>query len=163
LGEHGAWAKHTNFEIDTKVPLIIDVPGMQSEGAKSDALVELVDLYPTLCDLCGLPKPNNLEGYSFTPLLENAERPWKKAIFSQYPRSRRNADKLVMGYTVRTEKYRYVEWMHVKSGEIKARELYDRSKDPQENTNVIDNPAYKSIVVQMQKTLDRGWEGALLG
>lgn len=160
LGEHGAWAKHTNFEVDTKVPLIIDVPGMKSEGAKSDALVELVDLYPTLCDLCGLPKPNNLEGYSFIPLLENANRPWKKAIFSQYPRSRRDADKLVMGYTVRTEKYRYTEWIHVKSGGIKDRELYDRSKDPQENTNVIDKPAYKSITVQMQKTLDRG-EGAL--
>jgi len=161
LGEHGAWAKHTNFEIDTRVPLIIDVPGMQSEGVKSDALVELVDLYPTLCDLCELTKPDNLEVYSFTPLLKEANRPWKEAIFSQYPRSRRNANKLVMGYTVRTEKYRYVEWVHVKSGKIKTRELYDRSKDPRENTNVIDNPAYKSILVQMQKTLDRGWEGAL--
>ncbi|MBD3290584.1 sulfatase-like hydrolase/transferase [candidate division KSB1 bacterium] len=161
LGEHGAWAKHTNFEVDTKVPLIIDVPGMKAEGQKSEALVELVDIYPTLCDLCGLSKPDNLEGYSFAPLTNDPDKEWKKAIFSQYPRSRNNADTLIMGNAMRTHRYRYVEWVHVKSGEVRARELYDRQKDPQENINVIDDTAYADAAKEMASMLKKGWKGAL--
>ena len=161
LGEHGAWAKHTNFEVDTRVPLILDVPGMKAEGKKCNALVELVDIYPTLSDLCGLSKPDNLEGYSFTPLLDDADKPWKKAAFSQYPRSRRDAEKLIMGNTVRTQRYRYVEWVHVKSGTVKAKELYDRQKDPKENVNVVDHAEYADVVQKMQTLIKQGWEGAL--
>jgi arylsulfatase A-like enzyme len=161
LGEHGAWAKHTNFEVDTRVPLIIDVPGMKAEGETSEALVELVDIYPTLSDLCGLPTPDNLEGVSFTPLLDDADKPWKKAAFSQYPRSRRDAEKLIMGNTVRTHRYRYVEWVHVKSGTVKAQELYDREKDPQENINVAEKTEYADAVKEMKTLLKQGWKGAL--
>ncbi len=161
LGEHGAWAKHTNFEVDTKVPLIVDVPGMKAEGEKSAALVELVDIYPTLCDLCGLPKPDNLEGYSFKPVLDDADKSWKKAVFSQYPRNRRDADRLIMGNTVRTQRYRYVEWVHVKSGEVRALELYDRQNDPQENVNVVEEAEYADAAKEMAALLNKGWKGAL--
>ena len=82
MGEHGLWCKHTNFETSVHSPLIINVPGQQPAGAKTDALVEFVDIYPTLCDLCGIPLPEGLEGSSFKPLMENPNREWKEAAFS---------------------------------------------------------------------------------
>lgn len=85
LGDMGIWGKATNYEIATRVPLMIWTPNMQARGAKSNALVELVDMYPTLCELAGLEKPAHLEGHSFAPLLENPHQTWKKASFSQFP------------------------------------------------------------------------------
>ncbi|MDO6761215.1 sulfatase [Tamlana sp. 2_MG-2023] len=87
LGDMGIWGKATNYEIATRVPLVIWTPDMPDEnrGKKTDALVELVDMYPTLAELAGLDKPEHLEGYSFVPLLENPENPWKEAVFSQFP------------------------------------------------------------------------------
>jgi len=84
LGEHGIWGKATNYEIATRVPLIVSAPGM-SRNTDSDALVELVDMYPTLSDLADLPLPDHLEGKSFAPVLKNPNRPWKKAAYSQFP------------------------------------------------------------------------------
>ena len=83
----GVWCKATNYEISTRVPLILSAPGIpeQVRGRKSDALVELVDIYPTLCELAGAPLPGHLEGTSLVPLLGDPDRPWKKAAFSQYP------------------------------------------------------------------------------
>lgn len=85
LGDMGVWGKATNYEIATRVPLMIWTPDMKTRGAKTDALVELVDMYPTLCELAGLPVPKHLEGHSFVPLLDRPHQPWKKAAFSQYP------------------------------------------------------------------------------
>ncbi|MGJ8654608.1 MAG: sulfatase [Opitutaceae bacterium] len=87
LGDMGLWCKATNYEIATRVPLIIWTPDMaeKAQGAKTDALVELVDMYPTLCDLAGIDQPDHLEGTSFVPLLEDPELPWKTAAFSQFP------------------------------------------------------------------------------
>lgn len=85
LGEHGIWGKATNYEIATRVPLIVSSPGMKARGKSSDALVELLDMYPTLCDLAGLPVPHHVEGRSFAPLLNNPDRDWKEAVFSQFP------------------------------------------------------------------------------
>ncbi|MBD0403872.1 sulfatase [Flammeovirga sp. EKP202] len=85
LGEMGIWGKATNYEIATRVPLIVWTPDQKSRGVASDALVELVDMYPTLCDLAGLDLPKHLEGQSFAPLLDQPQLPWKKAAFSQYP------------------------------------------------------------------------------
>ncbi len=132
LGEHNAWSKHTNFEIDTRAPLLARIPGMQAVGRASDALIEFVDLYPTLCDLCGLPVPAHCEGQSFAPLLDAPELPWKPAAFSQYPRGD------VMGYAMRTDRYRYVEWRQSGTATPRARELYDHAGDAGENTNIID-------------------------
>ena len=87
LGDMGIWGKATNYELATRVPLIVWTPNMpnQNRGKTTNALVELVDMYPTLCELAGLKLPNHLEGQSFVPLLENPNRPWKEAAFSQYP------------------------------------------------------------------------------
>ena len=87
LGDMGIWGKATNYEIATRVPLIIWTPNMAKEnrGKSTDALVELVDMYPTLCELAGISKPATLEGQSFTPLLSNPEQEWKTAVFSQFP------------------------------------------------------------------------------
>ena len=87
LGDMGVWGKATNYEIATRVPLIIWTPGTpdKNRGKKTNALVELIDIYPTLCDLIGLELPNHLEGTSFAPLLDKPNRRWKKAAFSQYP------------------------------------------------------------------------------
>ena len=85
LGDMGVWGKATNYEIATRVPLIIRAPGMHSGGNTTDALVELVDIFPTLCDLADLPKPAQLEGHSFVPLITEPGKKWKTAVFSQYP------------------------------------------------------------------------------
>ncbi|EMI46902.1 iduronate-2-sulfatase [Rhodopirellula sp. SWK7] len=85
LGDMGVWGKATNYEIATRVPLMIWTPDMKSRGAKTDALVELVDIFPTLCELSGVPIPGHVEGHSFVPLLDNPDQPWKTAVFSQYP------------------------------------------------------------------------------
>ena len=155
LGEHGEWAKHTNVENDTNAPLLCSVPGMKNAGKKSNALVEFVDVYPTLAEAAGLPLPAHLEGTSFKPLLENPDRPWKVAAFSQYPR------KKLMGYSMRTDQYRFTVWVdrtdHTK---IDAIELYDHKADPQENRNIAKLPANKALVSRLMEQWQKGWKGA---
>jgi iduronate 2-sulfatase len=85
LGEHTLWGKATNFEIATRCPLVVSAPGMEAAGRSSDALVELLDMYPTLCELAGLPVPEHVEGKSFVPVLSDPNRRWKPAAFSQFP------------------------------------------------------------------------------
>lgn len=163
LGEHGGWCKHTNFELDTRAPLIIRVPGMKAAGRRTNALVEFVDIYPTLCEVCelGFPK-QQLEGTSFAPLLDDPNLNWKKAAFSQYPRgSLEDRDKMVMGYSMRTERFRYTEWKHLKSGKILARELYDHRSDPGENVNIIDETRYTAVLKNLEEMMKLGWKGAL--
>jgi len=155
LGEHAGWCKHTNFELDTHVPMILSVPGMKTATKRTMALTEYVDIYPTLCQACGLTIPSHLEGRSMIPLLDDPQQPWKKAAFSQYPRGR------VMGYTMRTERFRYTEWQNRKNGEVLARELYDHEKDPQENVNVVDQPEYESDIQRLAGMLKKGWRAAL--
>ncbi|MEZ5364405.1 MAG: sulfatase-like hydrolase/transferase [Bryobacterales bacterium] len=125
LGEQELWAKANNFELDTRAPLMLHVPGMRSGGGKCAQLVEFVDIYPTLCEACGVEPPADLEGTSLLPLVEAPERPWKKAAFSQFPRPYPPKDDWTeMGYTMRTERYRYTEWVD-RERRIVARELYD--------------------------------------
>ena len=83
LGEHGLWRKNTLFEDSVRSPLIVSVPGQTQVDVKTDALVELVDIYPTLCDMCQLPIPTELEGISMVPVIEQPTHPWKTAAFSQ--------------------------------------------------------------------------------
>lgn len=87
LGDMGIWGKATNYEIATRVPMIIWTPDMpkKNRGVKTNALVELVDVYPTLCDLAGIEIPDTVEGYSFRSLLKKPHQSWKKAAFSQFP------------------------------------------------------------------------------
>ena len=157
LGDQGMWCKHTNFEAAARSPLILSAPGQKNAGAKTDALVELVDIYPTLCELAGLPAPAALEGKSMAPLLENPTRPWKKFAISQYPRSGK-----AMGYSIRTDRWRYTEWQRRDETEqILARELYDHETDPLETKNVAEDPANAPAVKELSAQLAQGWRGAL--
>ena len=154
LGDHGLWCKHTNFEETTHSLLIFSAPGQKHKGAKTDALVEFVDVYPTLCDLTGLPIPGGLEGISAKPVMDDPKRPWKSAAFSQYPRGN------VMGYTMRTDRYRYTEWFEPGKDPV-AVELYDYEKDPSGNVNVAGLTANKELVADLSKRLKTGWKGTL--
>ena len=128
---------------------------MKTAGQKTNALVEFVDVYPTLAELAGLPLPPHLEGTSFRPLLENPQQPWKSAAFSQYPR------KTLMGYSMRTDRYRFTVWVDRKDhSKVDAIELYDHETDPQENTNIAKAPANKELVNRLMEQWRKGWQGA---
>jgi len=160
LGEHDAWCKHTNCELDTNAPLIVSAPGMKAVGKHSDALVEFVDIYPTLAELAGLAPPNHVEGVSFAPLLNAPDRPWKAAAFSQYPRGIKG--KQLMGYSLRTDRWRYTRWVDRKDpSKVDAVELYDHSVDPAENTNVAADPKNAEVLKQLAEQWSRGWREAV--
>ena len=155
LGEHNSWCKQTNYEIDARVPLIVRAPSAKANGNTTDALVELIDIYPTLCELAGLPVSAQLEGRSLVPLLSDPELPWKKAAFNQF--RRRTPEGELMGYSMRTDRYRYIEWQDRKSGSVMARELYDHENDPLENKSLAGDsgnlPLLDSLSRQMWETL----------
>jgi iduronate 2-sulfatase len=160
LGEHGGWCKHTNFELDARVPMIISDPRQERPGQSTQALVEFVDIFPTLCDLAGLPMPKGLEGLSMAPLLDNPNLTWKSAAYSQYPRS--SGGKKLMGYSMRTERYRFTRWqLRNDPQRVVALELYDHVNDPQENVNIADDPAHRNLVEKLTKQYLQGWRGAL--
>ena len=153
LGEHGLWCKHTNFETSAHSPLICRAPRQKAPGAKTRALTEFVDIYPSLCELAGLPVPPRLEGTSFAPLMDVPDRAWKTAAFSQYPRGQ------LMGYSMRTDRYRYTEWARL--GEPPAAvELYDHSEDPGEDVNVAGSPQNTQLVARLSRMLRQGWRAA---
>ena len=152
-GEHGGlWRKMTLFAESTRVPLLIAAPG-RVRGAVSPRLAELVDLYPTLADLCGLPPPPGMEGTSLRPLLDDPRRPWKPAAFTDLQRGCG-----VRGRAVHTEHFRYTEW-----GERHGAELYDLDNDPREGRNLINDTAYAATLADMRRLLDEGWQGAARG
>jgi arylsulfatase A-like enzyme len=159
LGDQGAWGKHMNYEWSTRAPLIVAAPGVQG-GARCDALVEYVDMYPTLCDMAGLEKPAYLEGTSMVPLLKDPGREWKSAAFSQYHRG-----KGLEGYAIRTERYRYVEWLKKENGKPVGqpigRELYDHQEDPEESVNIAGRPENAALVKRLSEQLATGWKAAL--
>ena len=139
LGEQSLWAKTSNFELDARVPLIISTPEASRAGEHTAALVELLDLYPTLADLCGLTVPDGLEGVSLRPVLDDPESTVKRGAFTQHPRpAYYNGVPAVMGVSVRTERMRYTEWRSFATGAVEARELYDHRLDPDEHRNVIE-------------------------
>lgn len=197
LGEMGYWGKATNYEIATRVPFIIVAPGITdtSKGKKSNALVELIDIYPTLCELAGLKKPNTLEGNSIVPLLKKPEKKGDNAAYSVFPTPAlrewaarpftppfRNSffepliqkieskiknqmgdkwnrdvfEEFVMGYAMRTDRYRMVIWKDRRhpNDEPLFVELFDHQKDPNETTNIAAaNPALvKTLTKQFDKS-----------
>lgn len=152
LGEYGDWCKHTNMELDTRVPLIVAAPGMKAKGKHSSALVEFVDIYPSLCELANVPTPKQLDGHSFVPLMSDPDRPWKTAAFSQYPRRK------LMGYSMRTERYRLVRWVKPgdRNGEPVAVELYDHQGDPGELVNIAGDPKKADTIALLTERFKRG-------
>ena len=165
IGEQGMWTKANNFELATRVPLIVRDPRRARAGLSSDALVEFVDIYPTLAELCGIDCQEALEGSSFVRLLDEPNRPWKTAAFSQYPRdrteNRHRSHGHVMGYAIRTDRHRYVEWREWDTKEVVARELYDHQTDPAESRNVADDSRYASTTRDLAARLAAGWRAAL--
>ncbi|MBK1879666.1 sulfatase [Pelagicoccus mobilis] len=201
LGDMGVWCKATNYEISTRVPMMIWTPNMPagSRGKTTDALVELVDIYPTLCELAGLELPNHLEGTSFVPLLDDPDREWEGAAFSQFPNPALREwaanplshgmretffgplieeveDRIVaqqgdrwdrdlyenhlMGYTMRTDRYRLVLWKDVRNPEADPIdvELYDYKLDGEmEKVNIASKRP--KLVKKLIKQFDAGWEG----
>jgi arylsulfatase A-like enzyme len=208
LGDHGAfWAKHSNYEISTRVPFIIRSPGMSAlgtSGAMTNAPVELVDVFPTLLDLCSLPVPDEttsvtnditcyqiLEGTTLLPLLEDSQQPWKSVAFSQYQRyisykSSYDSDRPLssagagkgMGYSIRTDRYRYTEWWktngdygkfgvttgsnpydpdasRVVASQASFVELYDYQNDPGETENLAytQASAYTALISELRALL----------
>ena len=164
LGEQGLWTKANNYELSTRVPLIISVPGQKNQGSKTNALVELVDIYPTLAEICGLEKPKSVEGTSLRPLMGQPDLPWKRAVFSQYPRdrtgNRHRGHGDIMGYAMKTDRFRYVEWREWKTQKIVSRELYDHQTDPDEMQNVVER-IDPDIVHDLNLMMKRGWMHAL--
>jgi arylsulfatase A-like enzyme len=145
LGDHGLWNKHTNFEQATHTLLMMSVPGKKT-GIKPVATCEFVDIFPTLCALTNLPVPKYLDGLSLVQAIDNPDNEIKSYALSQYPRGKDN-----MGYSIRTKRFRYTEWLSngyrtnipYDSKFVVAREMYDYEKDPLETENILDKPDYK--------------------
>lgn len=144
LGEKGLWYKRKAFERSARMPMIVAAPGL-TQGGVSKKPVELLDLYPTLADLCGLEAPKNLEGASLRPLLKDPANPnWKKPAVTQVWHNRNS-----WGYSIRTERWRYTEWLEGKAG----RELYDHENDSDEVTNLADRPEHAALVAKLSTQL----------
>ena len=161
LGEQELWGKTTVYELDARAPLMVHVPGMRSGGLSCTGIVEFVDMYPTVCDACGITPPDGLEGTSMMPLLENPDRSWKGAAFSQIPRPYlADQDWEQMGRSIRTDRYRYTEWVN-RDGSVAERELYDLETAPWETVNLAADVQYGSLVNSLSNRLRAGWRAEL--
>ena len=167
LGEHGSWCKQTNYVLDTRVPLLVRDPREKGRKGSTNQLVELVDLFPTLCDLTGIEIPEHMEGTSLVPLLDAPERPVKDAALSQYVRRPKNSPdgKRYMGYSMVTATHHYVEWRPwdhdtKTAGDLVAVELYDLEADPEENVNVAGSPENAALIEELAARLAAGFPTA---
>ncbi len=155
LGQHGLWQKGDLFEGSVRVPLIVATPERQHAGAATEALTELVDLYPTLVELSGLPLPEHLAGQSMTPILADPAHPGRPAALTvAWSRARwmhpEAFDEPVLGHTIRTPRFRYTEWAEGQAGV----ELYDYQEDPQEYVNLADSPEHVETMTRLKQLLD---------
>jgi uncharacterized sulfatase len=164
LGEHGLWQKRSLYEDSARVPLIIRDPDSKANGQSTQRVAELVDLYPTVADLCGLTPDKRAQGKSLRALLEDPNRPWANVAYTQVDfgaanrdasfagGKQKNAPARKVGRSVRTERFRYTEWNDGQMGI----ELYDHQKDSKELTNVAKDPAYAQFVTELKATLAKG-------
>ncbi|MGE3821035.1 MAG: sulfatase [Isosphaeraceae bacterium] len=167
LGEHGLWQKQSLFEESARVPLIVAAPGQKGNGQASKSLVELIDVYPTLVDLCGFSPPAHLQGESLKPILEDPTRSVKSAAVTQVRRAgqaasatprkaqAKQAQPTFEGFSVRSDRYRYVEW----DGGRRGRQLYDHQNDPAERKNLAEDPAMADVVAEHQRLLRSALDG----
>lgn len=153
LGEHGLWQKRTLFDESARAPLIIAAPGAKGRGQTSRAVVEFVDIYPTVAKLAGLKPPRGLAGRSLKPLLDRPDRKWDHAAYTQILRP--GKDQPIMGRAITTDRWRYIEWDEGRAG----RELYDHATDPREFTNRADDPRHARLIRDLRRQLDRHARG----
>ncbi len=146
LGDHGLWHKHTNFEVATRAPLLIHVPGHKSVGRRCLAPVEFIDVYPTLAELCGLKVPSKIEGKSLTDLLDNPDSINNSIAISQYPRKDPLSGRSLMGYSIRTERWRATFWLDQSSATVIATELYDEREDPHETVSLATKTEHRELL-----------------
>ncbi|MGB3802365.1 MAG: sulfatase [Lewinella sp.] len=140
LGDHTMWCKHTVFNSSLRVPLLIDAPGLVAGTAA--AMVEYVDLFPTLAELAGLPRPDQLDGRSLVPLLQDPDREWDNAVFTRW----------YDGDNITTDRYAYTEWRDT-TGELYARALFDHHTDSLETNSVARDHRYQAIVDSLSRVL----------
>jgi len=150
LGDHQMWQKMSLFERSARVPFIISAPNIPSHGVKTNAIAELVDLYPTLADLCELKLPEGTDGESLKPILEKPSTPGKGFALTQVTRFRGKEGQR-MGYSLRTDRWRYTEWDGGKLGI----QLYDHKNDPRELNNLAEDPAHSQTIKELQSELQR--------
>jgi arylsulfatase A-like enzyme len=164
LGEAGRWCKGTNFEVDTRAPLIFRLPGMPKPGISTEALVEYVDIYPTVVELAGLLPAPDLDGTSLVPILNDPNRKGRRFVLSQFSRPFHPAAPDVMGYSIRTQAHRYTRWVRRPSREIIAEEFYDYTSVPStvsegaifiERKNVVSEAAYRELRKQLAGMMDQ--------
>jgi len=160
LGDYGSWGKMTNYEMDPRVPLIIKPAGsfhaVNDGDSARQQIVESVDIYPTLCDLAGLPKPEGLAGQSFSGHMDAPEQAGKPYAFSQFLRYGfwlAEGEEEVMGYTVRAKDWRYVEWFKSDRDQCIAKELYDITSQGLEQKNLAGQAAHAEIEQQLAAEL----------
>jgi iduronate 2-sulfatase len=155
LGEHGLWQKQSLFEESARVPLIIATPGAGTRGAVANTPVGLVDLYPTLVELCGVEAGADLQGQSLAPILRDPAYAGRGWALTQVVRRQRDAAPQsstagqCFGFTIRTPRWRYTEWDEGRQGH----ELYDHDNDPRELTNLAADPGHASIVRELSAQL----------
>ena len=165
LGEHGLWQKRSLYEDSARVPFIIRDPDNAQNGQSTQRVTELIDLYPTVADLCGLTPDKRTQGKSLRPLLANPTAEWKHVAFTQVDfsaatkdptfaggKAKKGAPVRKVGRSVRNERFRYTEW---NGGELSL-ELYDHSTDPKELVNLAKNPAFAQVVSELHATLSKG-------
>ena len=147
LGEHTMWCKHSCFETSLRSPLVFAVPETFgfAKNTPTQSLVEFIDIYPTLCDLSGLPKPDHLMGTSLVPVLKDPSASVKEEAISRF----------TTGDTIRTHQFRYTIYRDGK-GQVTGEMLYDHSKDPGENVNVVKDPSYSEVVADLAERLEKG-------
>jgi iduronate 2-sulfatase len=149
LSEKGMWAKGTTFEVSAHGPMIIADPRRKSAGRSSTRVVQYLDLYPTLADLCGIGIPEGLEGRSLKPLLDQPDRVWDHPAITVQSRS------WYIGRSIRTERWRYTEWDQGRRGAM----LFDHDHDPHEMHNLANDPSYQKIVEELKIKLDQSGVG----
>ncbi len=166
LGDHNLWCKHSNFEQATRTPMIIASPSVKP--SQTAAQTEYVDIFPTLCELSGVPIPTYLDGKSLVPLMRDAKAKVKEYSVSQYPRGgtgdgesgAQKASTSIMGYSIRTERYRYTVWMKnfrsnqpYKEDLLVGSELFDYKLDPNETVNFANDKTYKKVSKEMHQKM----------
>jgi uncharacterized sulfatase len=156
LGQHNWWNKATVMEDVLRAPLMVVAPGVKHRGALCSSLVEFIDIFPTVADLCGLQPPKGIEGRSFGKLLRDPKRPFKKGAFSSCGNGPAR-----QGRSVRTARYRYSEWYAGKEQRLMAAQLFDHKRDPQEYYNLAGDPRYKELVANLKKALKAMDEGKI--